>query len=166
MVQRYSDAMDQATPASREQIDRLRDVFDTCFGCGTTNTVGLGLSAFTPIEGGATAPFSVGDDYTGFHGVVHGGVIATALDEISAWAGILSEGVFLFTAKLEIRYRKEARPGVAYTLSGTVKQRQGKRLRIDSELTSPDRVIAQSSGLFIVADSVVSVLEEHDARHT
>ena len=158
--------MDQSPPASRGQIDRLRDVFDTCFGCGTNNTVGLGLSAFTAVEGGATAPLSVGDDYTGFQGVVHGGIIATALDEISAWAAVLSEGVFVFTAKLEIRYRKEARPGVAYTLTGSVTQRQGKRLRIDSELTAPDRVIAQSSGLFVVADSVVSVLEEHDARHT
>ena len=165
MVQRYSDAMDQATPATREQIERLRDVFDTCFGCGATNKVGLGLSTFTAADNGATGPFSVGDDYTGFHGVVHGGVIATALDEISAWAAILSEGVFVLTAKLDIRYRREARPREAYTLTGTVSLRQGKRLSIESELTAPEGVIAQSSGLFIVAGSVVSVLADHDARH-
>jgi len=148
---------------SPEQIARLRAAYDRCFGCGVGNPVGLQLSDFTATPDGATAPFLTRSDHNGFHGVVHGGVIATALDEISAWACVLSEGVFVFTAKLDIRYRKEVRTGAAYTLSGRVVERRGKRLRVESKLCSHDIALAESSGLFVVAETVEAVLTSQDA---
>jgi len=148
---------------SPEQIARLRVAYDRCFGCGAGNPLGLQLSGFTGAPDGAIAPFVTRTDHNGFHGVVHGGVIATALDEISAWACVLSEGVFVFTAKLDIRYRREVPTGATYTLSGRVVERRGKRLRVESKLYSGDTVLAEASGLFVVANTVEAMLGSESA---
>lgn len=145
-------------PLSDQRVSDLRTLYDRCYGCGSQNPIGLHLDGFTEIPDGVRAPFMPKDDFNGFHGILHGGVIATALDEISAWAAIHSDGVFIFTAKLEIRYRSEARIGDPFTLEGVVEQRRGKRLLIKASLTGPDTVVAESSGLFVVADTVENLL--------
>ncbi len=146
-------------PLSDERINRLRSAYDRCFGCGARNPIGLHLGRFTETDTGVEAPFTPSSDFSGFHGVVHGGVIATALDEISAWSAVVAEGVFIFTAKLEIRYRAEAKVGDTFVLSGSVTQRRGKRLLIDAVMRSGETVTAQSSGLFVVADTVDNLLD-------
>ena len=146
-------------PLADERIARLRLAYDRCFGCGAQNPIGLHLDHFAETADGIEAPFTPGSSFIGFHGVVHGGVIATALDEVSAWSAIVSEGVFVFTAKLDLRYRAEARIGETFVLSGKVTQRRGRRLLIDAEMRSGETVTAQSSGLFVVADTVDNLLE-------
>jgi acyl-coenzyme A thioesterase PaaI-like protein len=153
----------QGIPLTDERIARLRSAYGRCFGCGAHNPIGLHLGGFAETQDGIEAPFTPGSNFNGFHGVVHGGVIATALDEISAWSAIVSEGVFVVTAKLDIRYRAEARIGDRFVLAGLLKQRRGKRLLIDARMTYGETVVAQSSGLFIVADTVDNLLKEHDA---
>ncbi|MEN8238501.1 MAG: PaaI family thioesterase [Actinomycetota bacterium] len=146
-------------PLSDERIPHLRSLYDRCFGCGSQNPIGLHLDDFTETPDGVTALFTPGSNFNGFHGVVHGGVIATALDEISAWSAIVTEGVFVFTAKLDIRYRAEAKVGSTLSLTGSVTERRGKRLLIDAVMKSGEAVAAQSSGLFVVADTVDNLLE-------
>jgi len=149
-------------PISDERIAQLRSSYNRCFGCGSENPIGLHLDGFAQTTDGVEAPFTPGSDFNGFHGVVHGGVIATALDEISAWSAIVSEGVFVFTAKLDIRYRTESRIGDTFILTGTVTQRRGRRLLIDATMRSGGTVTAQSSGLFVVADTVDNLLKSTD----
>jgi acyl-coenzyme A thioesterase PaaI-like protein len=146
-------------PISDERISRLRSTYDRCFGCGAQNPIGLHLDHFAEAADGVQAPFTPGSNFNGFHGIVHGGVIATALDEISAWSAIVAEGVFVFTAKLDLRYRAEAKVGDTFLLTGTVRQRRGRKLLIDAQMTSGDTVTAESSGLFIVADTVDNLLQ-------
>lgn len=153
MLLLYSEAV-APTSLTDQEIAELRSAYDRCFGCGVNNPVGLHLDGFARSQDGATAIFLPQDDFSGFRGILHGGVIATALDEISAWSAILTQSVFVFTAKLEIRYRSEARIDGGFTLEGSVTQRRGKRLLIDAAMRSRDRVVAESSGLFVVAGSV------------
>ena len=148
-----------AIPISDERISRLRSAYDRCFGCGAQNPIGLHLSRFSETDDGIEAPFTPSSNFNGFHGVVHGGVIATALDEISAWSAIVTEGVFVVTAKLDIRYRAESKVGDSFVLTGAVTQRRGRRLLIDASMRLGDTVTAQSSGLFVVADTVDNLLK-------
>lgn len=145
-------------PISDERVEQLRSTYDRCFGCGAQNPIGLHLGTFEETSDGIQAIFTPGSDFNGFHGVVHGGVVATALDEISAWSAVVSAGVFVFTAKLDIRYRSEAKVGDTFLLTGTVTEQRGRRLLIDAVMMSGDRVTAQSSGLFVVADTVDNLL--------
>lgn len=132
--------------------DAARARYARCFGCGTENPIGLGLGGFTATGTGVRGTFTPRVEFAGFDDTLHGGVIATALDEASAWAALATHGVLVFTAKLEIRYRREARVGSSFTVSGTVEDRRGRRLIIDASLADDDGEVASSSGLFIVAE--------------
>lgn len=132
-------------------IDRLREQYRHCFGCGPDNPAGLRLDGFTVEDGSVIAPFTPAPAFAGFEGVLHGGIVATGLDEISAWSAMLTEGVFVFTAKLDIRYRAKADAEAAFTLRGKVTERRGKRLTIEASMSTPGAVVATSHGLFVVA---------------
>lgn len=140
-----------------DTITLLRTQYADCFGCGLDNPVGLRLDGFQVDGNQVTAPFSPADSFAGFEGVLHGGIIATALDEISAWSAMLTEGVFVFTARLELRYRKPADIGTEFMLTGTVSDRRGKRLSIEASLENDGAVIAESGGLFVAAQDVAEL---------
>ena len=56
-----------------------------CFACGAGNPIGMGLHIELG-EGTARASWTVGNDFVGWSDRVHGGIIATLLDEVMAWA--------------------------------------------------------------------------------
>ncbi|KAA3637435.1 MAG: PaaI family thioesterase [Armatimonadetes bacterium] len=135
-------------------IATLRREYATCFGCGSDNEIGIQLDGFT-VEGSlVTAPFVPRPQFAGFAGILHGGVLATVLDEISAWSAMLTEGVFVFTATLDIRYQKKATVDEVFTLTGRVIERRGKRLSIEGKVLSGTSTVARSEGLFVVAKEV------------
>ena len=57
------------------------------------------LDGFEVVDDTVVAEFTPRPDYQGFGGVLHGGVLATALDEILAWSAILIAGSPAVTAK-------------------------------------------------------------------
>ncbi len=132
----------------------LRREYATCFGCGLDNEIGIQLDGFEVDGSLVTAPFLPRPQLAGFEGILHGGVLATVLDEISAWSAMLTEGVFVFTATLDIRYQKKATVDEAFTLTGMVTERRGKRLSIEAKVLSGSVTIAQSRGLFVVASEI------------
>lgn len=136
------------------RLEALRDRYDACFGCGSSNAVGLHLDGFRTEGRTVVAPFEPRSEFSGFEGILHGGIVATALDEISAWSAMLGHGVLVFTATLEIRYRAPARADGAFELRGSVDERRGRRFEISASMSEADRLIAQSTGLFIVAETV------------
>ena len=143
-----------------ERISDLRQRYDACFGCGPANPIGLQLEGFVVDEGGAvSAPFAPRPEYAGFANTLHGGIVATALDEISAWSAMIQHDVLVFTATLDLRYRSQARADGTFMLSGAVSERRGRRLRIESTMRSGDTVVAQSKGLFIVAEEHTQALD-------
>jgi acyl-coenzyme A thioesterase PaaI-like protein len=83
--------------------------------------------------------------------VLHGGVAATALDEMLVWAGILTEKVMTVTGKLELRYRKPLQVTDQLTVRARVDELRGKRMSASGELVVDDDVKTQASGLFLVS---------------
>lgn len=138
-------------------IETLRREYATCFGCGSDNEIGIRLTGFEVHGAMVTAPFVPRPQFAGFEGILHGGVLATVLDEISAWSAMLTEGVFVFTATLDIRYQKKATVDEVFTLTGMVTERRGRRLSIEAKVLSGTATVAQSQGLFVVAMEVPSV---------
>ncbi len=144
--------------ASGTDIAALRATYSRCFGCGLNNEHGLQLDGFTVDDSGVIAPFNPKPDFAGFEGILHGGVVATALDEISAWSAMLIEGVLVYTAKLDIRFRKQADIDNEFLLRASVVERRGRRLTISASLSGNSKTVAESKGLFVVAEDIQSVL--------
>ena len=98
---------DTMTTDIAEFVDRIRRHYDDgCFACGRDNPIGLHLDDFALDDGVVSARFVPRKEYRGAGVILHGGVAATALDEMLVWAGILTEKVMSVTGRREIRYRK------------------------------------------------------------
>lgn len=140
------------TPELAARVDRVRrDLGDVCFACGRDNSIGMHLDDFTWDGETVTGVFDPRSEYQGYGDVLHGGIAATALDEISVWAGILGEGVLCVTGKLEIRYRSPLTTAHPIVATGRVVERRGRRLTIEASLSGPDGSAVTSSGLFLVS---------------
>ena len=81
----------------------------SCFVCGRDNDVGLKMVWENhPKEGEIRSTVTVSEQFNGYPGVVHGGILAAMLDE-TAGRSILLEGdpdELMVTAKLEVVYRR------------------------------------------------------------
>ncbi len=127
--------------------------YEACFGCGRDNPMGIRIGGFEAIDGGFAASFTPLPEHRGFDGVVHGGIVATALDEMLAWTATLQEDVWVFTGKLELRYRKPAPPDGPLQLRGYLDERRGRRLLLRGDCrTESGEVIAEASGLYLVTE--------------
>jgi uncharacterized protein (TIGR00369 family) len=79
-----------------------------CFVCGLENPQGLRLEFHETGPGEVRAQYVVPEVYQGYPGVVHGGIVAAMLDEMCGRAhmsGPAESSRFMYTARLEIRYR-------------------------------------------------------------
>jgi acyl-coenzyme A thioesterase PaaI-like protein len=137
-----------------ERIAAIRARYDDCFGCGTANQSGLQLDGFRRDGDQVSVTFVPQPHHTGFADILHGGIVATALDEIMAWTAMLAEGVLVVTGTMELRYRKPARAGATFHLVGKLVQRRGRRLMISGTLYDGETMIADANAMFLVVDDL------------
>lgn len=92
-----------------------------CFVCGLENPIGLHLHIYETEPGIVEATCVAPEHFQGFPGVLHGGIVASLLDEISSRAHMGSDPQkprFMFTAKLDVKYRKNTPVGKWLKLIG------------------------------------------------
>ncbi len=82
---------------------------------------------------------------------MHGGVIASLLDEACIYAGrALAET--LMTAELSVRYRKPVSVGQEVTIQGEVVERRRKVLRVKARLEAAGELCAEADAkLFLLS---------------
>lgn len=97
-----------------------------CFACGKDNPIGLKLK-FNPIPNGVTTQYTPTKEYEGFENIIHGGIVATLLDEAIAWA-CRTCGVDAVTGGLTVRYKKPLITNQPVTITGTIEKNKGKIL--------------------------------------
>jgi uncharacterized protein (TIGR00369 family) len=122
----------------------------SCFVCGESNPAGLNLRFETD---GCTVQtrFVPRAEHVGFRQTVHGGLIATLLDEIMVWACAVQTKRFAFCAELNVRYLQPARPDEAVVASGgLVSNRRGKLFEARAELRDGSgRALATATGKYL-----------------
>jgi uncharacterized protein (TIGR00369 family) len=98
----------------------------SCFVCGETNPLGL-RQRFATDGRLVRAEFAPRPEHCGFSGVVHGGVLATVLDEIMVWACAVGARQFAFCAEMTTRFHHPAQPGEMLQVEAElVANRRGK----------------------------------------
>jgi uncharacterized protein (TIGR00369 family) len=121
-----------------------------CFACGASNPIGMRLH-IELSEGAARTEWGAGEDYVGWSDKVHGGIIATLLDEVMAWAPSSFDS-WAVTAEMTVRYRAAASPGERLTATGRVAKRRRRIYEVVGEVRGPDnRLIAEGRGLYLGA---------------
>jgi uncharacterized protein (TIGR00369 family) len=79
-----------------------------CFVCGLENEHGLHLRFYENEQGDVIVETTVPDHFQGYPGIVHGGIVASLVDEAlgRVHMGPADDPRFMFTAKLTVNYRK------------------------------------------------------------
>jgi uncharacterized protein (TIGR00369 family) len=119
-----------------------------CFACGVANPVGLQLSFFETGADEVTAGFSPPEHFVGFPGVLHGGIIATVLDEIGGRAAMIGDHTrLMMTAKMDIKFRKPTPLGQPLRAVGHLLRRRGRLAFTHAELRLPDGTVTAEAEL-------------------
>ena len=100
-----------------------------CFGCSPTNPVGLKLK-FYRAQSALYTQFTPKKDHVGWGNITHGGIMATLLDEISAWTTMSLMQTFCVTETLNLTYHKPVPVDVTVTVKGQVLRQDHKRTYI------------------------------------
>jgi uncharacterized protein (TIGR00369 family) len=122
----------------------------SCFVCGSRNPVGLKLR-FETDGRIVRARFVPESHHIGFISVVHGGILATVLDEIMVWSCAVSTKQFSYCAEMTVRYVSPARPGEPVIAEAELlENKKGRLFLAAATLKREDSsLIATSTGKYI-----------------
>jgi uncharacterized protein (TIGR00369 family) len=88
---------------------KIRNPFDPdknfCFGCGPANPAGLKLT-FEEDDEKLYATWNPSAYFQGYSNVLHGGIMATLLDETGAWCIYVKAGTSGVTSSMTVKYLK------------------------------------------------------------
>ena len=118
-----------------------------CFVCGEKNPAGLKLRIRTDAERGeSAADVTFAEHFQGWAKIVHGGLLATVLDEAMIYAAG-AKGLKCVTGEMTVRFVKPASTSVAYTLKGRFVEDQGRIVLAESALLDGDgQEVARATG--------------------
>ncbi len=120
-----------------------------CFACGQENPFGLQTRWTIDPDGTARARFAPERRHQGWRGVVHGGILATLMDEAMAQCvrSIDSGGV---TAEMTVRFKKPAPTSGALLVEASILSAASRAFRLVSSVRGEDgTVYAEGQGLYI-----------------
>ena len=141
---------------SEIQADRWRrPTFEfephNCFACGELNEHGLKLQLHLE-ERRSWTEFVLEDRFEGWRGVTHGGIIATILDEVMAWA-LVAEDNWGVTARMTLEFKRPG-PGRARRSApraGSCAIDARSSIRPDRSSTTTGKVLATAEAVYVAA---------------
>ncbi len=106
-----------------------------CFVCGQNNPRGLKIAVrYREDEMAAETEITLPREFQGWAEVIHGGILATLLDEMMAHAVWHFAGPGL-TLGLEVRFHAPLKPGEPILVKGVLHTKNGSRRLAEGEIT-------------------------------
>ena len=118
-----------------------------CFGCGPENPASLGLQVVASADGGVEADLTFDQRFQGAPGVVHGGAIAGAMDDIFG-AVLIRELVVAVTVDLQVSFRRSLHLEEPCFVTAWLVERGGRELQIAGQIEQHGRVKVEAEGRF------------------
>lgn len=127
--------------------------YNQCFGCGDSNPIGLKLK-FRQDGNGVKADFIPSEQYQGWPGYLHGGIVGCLLDEVMSNAAA-SQGVRCVTARYEIRLKRLIPITEPLIITASVTRKTRKVIECVSAIRLKDSTIVAEGNAthFVIATS-------------
>jgi acyl-coenzyme A thioesterase PaaI-like protein len=140
---------DEDGPARRDDV--LPAGARHCFACGDANPIGMHLDDIRRAGDQVLATLHPRPEFQSYPGVLHGGLSATALDEVMGYASILLAGIWAATATMDVRYRAQVPYDAPLPLvAGLTDAPRGRRVRTWARLHLPSgQVGVEATGLLV-----------------
>ena len=121
-----------------------------CFACGQENPIGLRIH-FRVDGDVCTAEFTPNENHVGWANTVHGGIIYSALDDVTANV-MYQQGRKAHTARCEIRYRQPLLVGQTIALKGWIEKERGRLIVLKGEArkTEDESLVADCEATFML----------------
>ena len=100
-----------------------------CFICGLENPVGLHLHLYQVEPGVIETSYTAPEHFQGYPGVLHGGIVGALIDEVAGRSHMGNDPDnprFMFTAKLEVKYRQNVPVGIPLKIIGKAGKAKSK----------------------------------------
>lgn len=132
--------------------DTLRPIVNldgqTCFGCGAGNPLGLHMTFQTDGErlySFVTVPAAM----AGWDRTVHGGIIATMLDEIMGWSVIALLGKIGVTKTMTVTFQQPIQVETSLLVVGAIMEGVTERqVKVDGRIYAGETLCATAEGTF------------------
>jgi uncharacterized protein (TIGR00369 family) len=122
-----------------------------CFACGSLNEHGMRLTLHVEADR-AWTELSLDERFEGWSGIAHGGILATILDEVMAWAlvGTDNWGV---TGRMAIDFRRPVEVGRRIRGEGVVTRNRRRIVETTGRIVDPatGEVLATATGTYVAA---------------
>lgn len=129
-----------------------------CFVCGKENPYGLKLEFYEISPGEIVVEYTVPEQFQGYPGVVHGGIVAAMLDEVTGRVHMGGDPPrFMFTAKLEVRYHKNVPIGKPLRIIGLAGKSKERTAVASGKIFGPDGdLLAEAEAVLVNVPGVVA----------
>lgn len=130
---------------------------ESCFVCGTENCCSLGLLFFSK-ENEVRAEWTPRAEHCSYEGIVHGGVVSAALDEILGWTGWNLFQKYYLTAELSVRFLKPIELARTYRINARLLKARSRFYIAEGDVIGENGAVhASAQGKFMVIDDVKAI---------
>lgn len=134
-------------PKERKPLDHAAQ--NRCFGCGQANAAGLRLEFFLAKDDSVVSLPTIPDRFEGPRGFLHGGIVATLLDETMSKA-VRVKGFTAMTRHMEVEYLRPVPSGIPIRMEGRAMPSDGRKHHAEARiLNAAGDELAKAKGLFI-----------------
>lgn len=140
--------------------------YQLCFACGVRNPFGLQM-VFRQEGDTVVSDFMPREEHQGFPGVIHGGIVATVMDEALNRTSMLSKHpAWTMTGRLEVRYRQYVPYGKLLRVRAALTLERGRMVQAVGTLTLAEDenvVLTEAQGTFmaLAPDVLATVMQEY-----
>lgn len=147
---------------SDEQLEGTLPWTKSCFVCGEDNAHGLRLKSRVE-KGRVMLDYVAREADLGYRHIVHGGILATLLDEVMTWAAILSVRRVCVAAELTTRLKQPVRVGARLRVEGWVARKSSRLILVEGRiLDERGAVMAEAEGKYMPMPAAQAELTEKD----
>lgn len=116
-----------------------------------SNPRSLRLKIFwSEIDNSIHIPCVPDESWCGYSRIVHGGLVASVMDEAMAWAVKQAIGDWAFTADYHIRFKAALEPGKPYTAIASVESSGNRKITAQARFVDRNgAVAAQADAVFL-----------------
>jgi uncharacterized protein (TIGR00369 family) len=141
-------------------MKHLQPNSEMCFVCGRSNPVGLYMRFHDDGESEVVSEYTVPAHYQGYPGIVHGGVVASMLDEVVARVSMIGDPHhFMMSVKLQILYRHPVPTETPLRVVGRIVRLRGRLGKAEGRIYLPDGTVACEASMTL-ADIPQELLSE------
>ena len=139
------DPMHSAGP----RLVGMHDFLDRGPISGLSNPIAPGLESEADWDAKTARGYlTFGNAYEGAPGIVHGGFVAAALDELLGMVSAMS-GTVAMTGEFTVRYRKPTPINTPLRIEARLDRSSGRRIFTSAEMFAGEICTAECTGLFI-----------------